>query len=404
MTASSALCRKMRLHAMSHMDGETSVLEKRRFDTHLQKCEACRTLVGELSGMLEAVRAERFIPTPKGRDEMLADVLGRIEQASPNQAMRLEIPRQRRYRFRILAGVASIAAAAAVAVVFLVARPTTTMRREPAVSARGSADAPRPSPVERAAALDTRRLTRYLAVGLSPGARYHVERRGPRYHITVQSGRLWVSFQRSGDITGLEIAGNGVLARVTGTVLMVHAEPGKVMTVGVLSGEVLVEPERGEAVTLKSGEVRTADGRIVPMASPIKEQAADWLAALVAAPEARPADAAYPPEEERDTDRRGPREEPSESPADLYTLAEAQMAKGDYRAAARLLERLVRSAPASGRADTARLDLAALYTDHLGQEKRAAVHLRAYLRRHPRGPEAELVKQRLAGLGLKELP
>ena len=102
MMASSALCRKMRLHAMSHMDGETSVLEKRRFDTHLQKCEACRTLVEELSGMLEAVRAERFIPTPKGRDEMLADVLGRIEQASPNQAMRLEIPRQRRYRFRIL--------------------------------------------------------------------------------------------------------------------------------------------------------------------------------------------------------------------------------------------------------------------------------------------------------------
>ena len=90
------------------------------------------------------------------------------------------------------------------------------------------------------------------------------------------------------------------------------------------------------------------------------------------------------------------------APADLYLEAERQMEKGAFRDAARSLERLIDTRPDSGQADTARLELARIYTKHLHRVERAVFHLEAYLARHPSGRESKLVKKRLCGLSDKQ--
>lgn len=405
MTSKSTLCQIVQRQAMTHLAHETSVLEQQRFTAHLAGCAACRASVESMSEMLEAARGERFIPTPKARDEMLDGVLARIEQDRSGESIRpTPAPRRSGRRARWVAA-ASMAAAAAAALIITFATQTPPTDRAPGVQPKPGAVAVAEShatPPTQQGPLDTRRLAGRLTLGVSPGARYDTQRDGARVRLTVFSGRLWVSFKPSEEIETLEVRGPGAAVHVTGTVFMVQVTPGALMSVGVLNGEVKVVPETGAPVTVGPSETRDSNGRVASMASADKEQVAGWLARLVTEGEpgktaganaACATPAGHDPSEASAEKAAQPAQ-----PSDLYRQAETHMERGDYTSAAGLLERIVRAAPASSRADTARLDLATIYTRHLHNNRRAETHLKAYLRRHPNGPKAVLIEQQLDNL------
>ena len=174
---------------------------------------------------------------------------------------------------------------------------------------------------------------------------------------------------------------------------------------GVIRLDLSEADGRGDAVLLSAGDMRMPTGRVSSMENDLKEQAAFWQAELMdlsQPPSARAADdrpASTDDEEVLSQNKKGARPNGDlpvkERLSDLYDTAEAHMERGAYGAAAKALERLIRKVPRSTRADTARLELARIYTTQLDRPERAVFHLQAYLERHRAGRKSKLVRKRL---------
>lgn len=411
MITSRQSCLKIQTEALTHLSGETSSLEKQRFESHLEGCEDCRERVAEISKMMETARAQPFLPSPTVRDRMFAKILegtGSTEvPTGPRQGGVLNRFPENRLLSAVLIA-ATILALATVAIFTLKIQGVPQEGMPTSDGRPSSVAASLPSP-PAAAFLATTRPTRSLTVGVTPETRYSLEIDRGKGRLQVKRGRLWIRFEGTPEMTCLEVTAPELTAEVVGTVLVVDVDEQALTSVGVFEGKVRVTSDGGDETLLSEGEVRQPTGRVVPMRSEMKAQVTRWLSDL---PE--PRQRALQPAATDEPALLGPSSEPDivvkqdraqageKAPQDLYLEAERQMEKGAFQEAARSLERLIDSRPDSGRADTARLELARIYTRHLHRADRAVFHLEAYLARHPSGGESKLVKKRLCGLSKKQ--
>ncbi len=406
MRSSHSTCEEIQTDALAHLSGETSALEKQRFEAHLERCKHCRNRVEGISSMMEAARGQPFLPSPVVRDKMFESVLRDIEETGQRPATqpitfwRRSAPRPAAYAL-IAAGVAAVATTA----IF------TWHGDDPILPDTASAVAvqsPVAPPTSHVDSLETMRASDNLILGVSKGARYSVDMSRESYRLNLKRGRVWIRFIHSSKERGLTVSGPELTVEVVGTVLVVEVDEGDAATVGVLEGKVKVTPKRGDTILLSAGDVRKPTGRVVSMADGLKEQAAVWQAELMGEGDAlvERADAKEGADVEGETV--SPKCEEGTVPGctqahtkkltDMYAVAEGHMQKGAFKAAAKTLERLIKEAPRSTRADTARLELARIYAKRLDQPDKASHHLEAYLKRHPSGQRSTLVRKQLCRL------
>jgi hypothetical protein len=397
----SSKCETIQKEALAHLEGETSALEKTRFHAHLDTCTECREAVSKMSDLLEAAREERFVPAPVVKDRMFDGIMNGISDTSAPGAERApESGFGLAWLFRHR-NLAVYAAAAAVVVGITVVLMQSTQRAEPSVETIPAISGDRSADNVASERLSTARLAAHLTVGATSDARWKMEETETLQTLSVEQGTLWIRYDKTMGEKPLAVKGSGLTATVIGTVLTVKAEPGRVMEVGVLSGRVAVVSNFGERQILKKGEWRQSDGEIRSIAPGNAEIGRQWVANLQLDDPPREEKEKAPPDDEPSkmetpdrADSRRAAKTKSEA-ADLYGLAETEMRAGNYKQAAAILEQIIRKGPKSGQADTARLDLANLYTRRLSNPAKAAGHLTAYLKRHPKGPKSRLVKRRL---------
>ena len=405
MTPISSKCETILKDALAHLAGETSPLEKARFMSHMERCASCNAAVSQMTDMLDAARKSQDVPSVTAKDRMFDGVMARIEKASSASVAEVFVGESRR-RLTMPRG-RTIAAAAMVLVSMSVLFAVFHMRQDdapaswaPSVPSSTILSAESSTTM---ATFSTVRLFPHLTIGVSADALWRLAETDALQRILVERGELWIWYDKTLGKKRLEIEGSGAVATVVGTVLTVKAEPGKVMEVGVLEGRVAVRSNLGTHRFLEKGDWLSAEGHLVPMSETIAKTGRHWLETV--SEKQNTAQAAGPDFSSRNTDGPTPDTVETDAPKPvkrdivdapgLYSQAEKEMQSGNYSEAATILERLVRKASRSTEADTARLDLAGLYTRRLANPQRAAKHLSDYLRRHPNGARAGLVKRRL---------
>jgi hypothetical protein len=409
----SAKCREIRIDALAGLRGETSSVGSTRVAEHMAACAACRTVVDEATAMVEAVRQERFVPSPDARDRMALALFDRVHadaSAPPSREARWA-PRR-----VVTWAVPAVAAAAAIAAILVLVPGDPD---EPAVPRRAAVVATNAAPsipllppgsaenvaplVDSAGALAsaTRALRTSepfpgLEIGVSPGSRWSFADRGSRLDVDLEEGGLLVRYTRRPDGRLLTVHGPRVVVRVTGTVFLVRALPGQGTDVAVTEGRVLVDEDEGTTTAVGANEARLADGTMVGLPRDVGEGVMAWAESLGARPSPAAGAGGSVPMRAGSPEVVAPGN--SAADEDVYRIAEREMALGRSQAAADLLETFVAAAPGDPRADTARLDLARLYTGPLARPEEARRHLEAYLAAHPEAAEREVVRELLARL------
>ncbi len=392
MTPSKTVCRQMQQHGLAFIAGDTSALEMQRLKSHLRHCAACREAAAEMSALFEAARAERYLPSSDERDRIWETLQARVEIASQSS----EKPSLKRFPARPAPLFFALTAAAAAAI-FVLGFLASNVTRNKEMPLRSN-DAPASTP--DLPELTVVQAATSLFLGTAPGTAYRTEQKGTRYVLTLSRGTVWIRFGKTESIQDLVIEAPGVVVNVIGTVLTVDAAPDRPTTVGVLRGHVRIHPAGGEERSLGEGSLFSVGDRALrSMDTARRNQAAKWLVSLATESAEDTADLTETAEATTDSEpRRAPSPDHPREVVDLYRQAEAHMASKDFAKAAKLLERIIALAPVSARADTARLDLARIYTRSLDRPERAEKHLKAYLARHPKAPNAPMIKRQLCEL------
>ncbi len=398
---SQVTCKEMREESFSQLRGEASALERQRFASHLERCEGCRSVVFEVSDLVETARAQRFTPAPEQRERMLEETLTRIKTLRSGNDAPARLPGIRARTAVLFA----LPIAAALLIGFfgtLALVEKTDLESKTESAPRAAAEVETKERSSGFAALRNVRPSAELELGVEEGTSWSFRENDARLFLEIESGTLLVQFHHLPQGRDLVVQGPGAEVQVVGTVLMVRANTTETMEVAVIEGQVEVKGA-GETVTLTAGQQRTSQGNIVEMSRLDEELARIWLEDKEA-----PEDNARAPKARRGQrphrahNQGGAQVEDTElipmNVRDLYGLAEKELSRGNRPKAARLLEELIAKAPNSAPADTARLDLARLYFGPLGRPEQARGHLNAYLKRHPTGDKSELVRQMLSKL------
>ncbi len=395
-------CKKTRKKAAAMLSGDTSALEKQWLQSHLKKCKPCEDAVNEMSELLETVKAQRFLPSPLERDRIF-DKLSEQLDAPFND--------KNKYAASLFQNISNIRRLA-FAAVFLVITVFAVFFYATNLSKSMPLFSKQPLTIELSTKneienriVQTVREAEQLFLGASFKAKYEIEHKENETVIHITDGTLWISYKRTTKIPKLTVmSSSGVVVHVTGTVLMVSAAPSGQMNVGVFNGKVLVVSEKEDGTELSSGQLRLADGQLELLHSKEKEQVLEWLTQVLEESsikcEEHRQDAELSDDKQNFSLSTAIENTPSskkalliKSSVDLYAEAESKMTASDYSKAAQLLEKLVSAETNSAKADTARLDLARIYTEYLNQPQRAAFHLRTYLKRHPRSPQSALLEK-----------
>lgn len=400
-------CNEIREESFSQLRGEVSALERRRFASHLEHCEACRNAVLEVSDLVETVRSQRFTPAPEQRDRMLEETLTRIKTFRPEgSAFDADKPRRIPNSNSNSNSVRKAVLLAAALLVGFFGTLFFVEKTDPGAQTGGASIAAAENPSEDRdsgfEALRTVRPAAELELGVEEGTRWAFREDDERLFIEVETGTLLIDFHHLESGRDLLVQGPGAEVHVVGTVLMLRANTTEAMEVAVVEGKVKVKGD-GRTSILSAGQYRTSQGNIVAMSRLDKELAQIWLEDKDPLEKnIRARENVSKQERQKARHRELAQIKDSElipmNIRKLYELAESELASGNISSAVKLLEKLIAKSPNSATADTARLDLARLYSGSLGRPEQAEHHLRAYLKRHPAGHKSDLVREMLPQL------
>lgn len=420
-------CREVRKFAFDYRRGELQPAELRKIEEHVEQCEACHGYLNKLEGMLDAAAIHDYTPKtdrddlferivaearsdeperldrdqlfdritaeidkPELRPKVSDEALQLAEPAETVETDRDEEPRTRRpiALYVVAALAAGILIGVSLSFLYPLDPEPTVAPAEIALKSEEDAG-DKPTPTVQVVALDTLTLQPTPAefddvrVFGEAEASWEIRTQGKRRKLTLDEGTVLVEFvpkkQRE-----LEFVAEKFTVRVTGTVFYASAEKG---IVGVVTGSVEVDTRDGETVELSDGQewvlgqgLRDAPEVVRPQAERHVE-----IAAHQAALERARAETKDDPPPTVEAPRPPMTREVKQTPrAALRESADQALRDSRYDVAAQYYERMVEELSAADPANASlRLDLARIYIRHLGQQRRALVHLRRFVNDRP---------------------
>ena len=420
------LCKDVRKHAFDYRRDEMQAAEQRKLQDHVAHCEKCRDYLDRLEGMLDAAAVHEVSPTldrdelfsrivdearseePErlDRDQLFDRITGELEpvpSAPPVSAEALELAQPRETveadregerpdkRPIALYVVAALAAGILIGIGLSFLYPL-----DPTPPVRGEIAQQPPaldSPPEGAAPLPLHELTMQptpaefsdVRVFGEAHANWQIRTQGTRRKLDLQQGTVLVEFVPR-NAHELEFVTEEFTVRVTGTVFYASAERG---IVGVVVGSVEVATKEGETIALTDGQEWVAGKGVRRAAADVRPEVQRHIdlvehqrvltvraAQKEVAADAPPSNEAPRPPSSTEV-KRTPRHE-------LRAAADRALREGRHDIAAQFYERMVEELSAADPANASlRLDLARIYVQHLGQQRRALVHLRRFVTDRP---------------------
>ncbi|MGM0555797.1 MAG: zf-HC2 domain-containing protein [Myxococcota bacterium] len=425
----------VRDRAFEYRRGELEPEKRESVEAHLESCAACRDYVEKLFTLMSSP-TDIEAPSDDYADALFGEIVARMEsekgqaERGADEGEAVFAPAASGFRW----GTAAIGLAAgfllAVGIGWLLS--STGMfsadRQEdvPAVADKQVEQEPsaarQESPVESTAATQLADLraepSNRAGVGIlaSKGASWSLAG-DDELVLDLERGTVLVEYlPREGRQFRVEAPGMNV--RVVGTIFYVSTDGRS--SAGVVTGEVEVEHEGGEAVQVREGQRIISDGQVEPMPTKSVEALRAQVdvrrhhAALrkrmdedetsrkraddVDASEPEPARVELAPPTEAD--------EPPGGAGELNGVlakrraeAEAAIRAGKYRRAETIYGDLVEQLdPAHPAAPSIHLDLAGLYLEQMDRPEKALPYLRGFLRKWPNDVASSAVKRRLCAV------
>lgn len=220
---------------MEYALDELDPLKRQRVESHVERCEACASLLATYSDSFASARDWDPEVPPADLDRMI----GRLQpyvQPRPRRAVWWG------------AGVVGLAAAAAVAM-FVIEPSVEEAPATESIQASRTLEIPEPPVVHRS------QPTEHLRVVASDDWNGRVRQESPKKtRVEVTRGFAVMSFE-GGRGRSLEIEAPDVSIEVVGTRFYVEARPGEDTVVGVVSGKVRVR-SHGEEALIEAGQAR----------------------------------------------------------------------------------------------------------------------------------------------------
>lgn len=382
----------VRSSVVDYWQGELSDMQALAIEEHLQTHPETAAFYER---MKQALDAASELPV----DEWVAERSHRVWQSIEQELPQVERTRHRRPAALPIWGGIGIAAAAAVALVtwfaqqpetvhpVAVAGPQQDVVDVPMSLDASIADAPWSFEPVFSSNSEVRMLASSGALYTSPEPR-EIDLREMR----IDSGTVVVEFV-SGHGRRLRVVTPDARIDVTGTIFYVSVNDGAT-SVGVIEGEVQVHRKTKPSVTLHRRSKLSAEQQVDNVDDALVNAIGEHIDVgrhnekILRAAERR---------------RNGPDKSTDLTaqarPASKRALAREALWKGDYGAAAALFEAAIRQAP-PGESSAAylRLDAARLYSRHLKQSGKAAVHLRAFVKTWPSHRMAPFARERLCAI------
>jgi hypothetical protein len=236
-------CEQHRDTMVAFLRGELGPLERRRVEAHLDNCDDCTTLRGELELGLEAAAAWHPELPAERLDDLIARLIPYMER------------RGARRTFRPGWAVASLAAAAALLIALggVILSRRSVPEPEPAVAV-----APEPVPLEPVVApVQHAEPAPWLRVVTPAGWDGKVTRDGRAVEIAMQHGFVAVSFV-GGRGRKVRVRAPNATVDVVGTRFFVEIGDGGATHVGVAEGRVRLTGGRG-TVEVAAGQTLSID-------------------------------------------------------------------------------------------------------------------------------------------------
>jgi anti-sigma factor RsiW len=418
-------CDEVRDRAFEYRRGELEAASREAVEEHLEGCSACRDYVEKLFSMMSAP-PEIELPTDGYADALFGEIEARIEQEQRAKSVSEERPEE---EFAPAApGVRWGTAAIGLAAGFLLAvgigwfviandvfsgAETATEVAETTTSSESAEDTHDEAADQADQAATFAQLrprpSRRAGVGIlaSQGAEWTLEGE-QNLVLRLSRGTVLVEYLPR-DGRQFRVEAPNMRLRVVGTIFYVSANGDS--SAGVVTGEVEVESDSDETVTLKDGQRMTADGRV----EPIPEQTSEVLrsqvdvrrhhAALRERMEAQQEQSSdtRPDDDRAEVAKRAqttpkPREDShlSDALARRRAMAERAIRDGRYQRAETIYRELLGELdPAHPAAPSIHLDLAGLYLEQMDRPKKALPYLREFLQKWPNDVAATAVQRRL---------